>query len=73
MRQNEIIMAKITNLEKKVSQETSQCQLRNQTKDQLCKTFIIKTVNDLEEFDNSLKKKKYFDEVVSIIYYNNRW
>lgn len=73
MRQNEIIIAKITDLEKKVSQKTSQCQLRNQTKDQLRKIFIIKTVNDLEEFDNSLKKKKYSDEVVSIIYYNNRW
>lgn len=60
VQQNQIIMAKITIVEKKICQETSHYQLSNETKDKLCKIFIIKTVNDLEEFDASLKKKKVF-------------
>lgn len=66
MQQNEIIMAKITALEKKNSQGTTN-DLSNQTKEKLLKTFIIKSVNDLEEFDTCLKQRKFFDEVVSII------
>lgn len=72
VKQNEIIMAKITNLEKKISPQTSHCQLSNQTKDKLRETFMIKTENDLEEFDACLKRKKFFDEVVSIIHCNNK-
>ncbi|XP_011883674.1 PREDICTED: uncharacterized protein LOC105570833, partial [Vollenhovia emeryi] len=61
VKQNEIIMTKITILEKKVSlTETSHCQLSNRTKDKLYETFIIKTTNDLEQFDACLKKKKFF-------------
>lgn len=68
MRQNEIIMAKITALEKKNSQGTTiNDDLSNQTKEKLLKTFIIKNVNDLEEFDACLKQRKFFDEVVSIM------
>ncbi|XP_024873860.1 uncharacterized protein LOC112461229, partial [Temnothorax curvispinosus] len=63
VQQNQIIMAKITILEKKIFQDTTNCQLSDQTKDTLRKTFVIKTVNDLEEFAASLKKKKFFDEV----------
>lgn len=63
-------MAKITNLEKKISPKTKHCQLSNKIKDKLCETLIIKTVNDLEEFDACLKKRKFFDEVVSVINYN---
>lgn len=59
MQQNEIIITNFTTLEKKISQETSHCQLSNQTKDKLCKTFIIKTVNDLEKFDTCIKKEVF--------------
>lgn len=62
-------MAKITALEKKNSQETTN-NLSNQTKEKLLKTFIIKNINDLEEFDACLKQRKFFDEVVSIMLYN---
>lgn len=62
-------MAKITALEKKNSQGTTN-DLSNQTKEKLLKTFIIKNVNDLEEFDACLKQRKFFDEVVSIMLYN---
>lgn len=56
VQQNQIIMTKIMTLEKKIFQETSHYQLSNQTKNKLCKTFIIKTINDLEEFNVCLKK-----------------
>ncbi|XP_071582196.1 uncharacterized protein [Temnothorax nylanderi] len=67
VRQNRIIMDKIMTLEKKILQDTTNCQLSDETKDTLRKTFVIKTVNDLEEFDASLKKKKFFDEVVEFL------
>ncbi|KAL0124094.1 hypothetical protein PUN28_006114 [Cardiocondyla obscurior] len=63
------MIAKITNLEKKVSlTETRDClQLSNQTKDKLYETFVIRTMNDLEQFDACLKKRKFFDEVVKFL------
>jgi hypothetical protein len=70
VKQNEIIMAKITNLEKQVSSRAdilNHRQLGNQTKQKLYETFIIKTVDDLQKFDACLKNKKFFDEVVIIL------
>ncbi|KAL0103740.1 hypothetical protein PUN28_017780 [Cardiocondyla obscurior] len=69
VKQNEIMIAKITNLKKKVSlTETRDClQLSNQTKDKLYETFVIRTMNDLEQFDACLKKRKFFDEVVEFL------
>lgn len=72
VKQNEIIMAKITKLEEKISSPTSHCQLSDQTKEKLHKIFMIKTVNDLKEFDACLKRKRFFDEVVSKIHCNNK-
>lgn len=66
--QSDIILNKLSAMENRQLHHAvaGSAELPENITEELSTIFVIKTVEDLESFDSRLKKKRYFNYVVSI-------